>query len=285
VFRLSIKVGNKFEGHTMLPVIDAFKEKYKMQRLIVIADSGLMSNKNITALIERNYDFIIGGRIKNESTGIQAQITSLHLQNDQSAEINKDESLRLIIHYSENRAHKDAYNRNKGMERLRKLLNSGNLTKKHINNKGYNKYLLLEGEVNITINEEKFKDDSKWDGLKGYLTNTRLSKETVMEYYRQLWQIEKTFRIAKTDLKVRPVYHYKRRRIEAHICIAFAACKIYKELERQLKIKESHLSAEKALDILKTIYGLTITLPQSKENKLMLLDKTQEQKNLLALFS
>src|SRR6185312_1445151 len=161
----------------MLPVIDAFKEKYKMQRLIVIADSGLMSNKNITALIERNYDFIIGGRIKNESTGIQAQITSLHLQNDQSAEINKDESLRLIIHYSENRAHKDAYNRNKGMERLRKLLNSGNLTKKHINNKGYNKYLLLEGEVNITINEEKFKDDSKWDGLKGYLTNTRLSKE------------------------------------------------------------------------------------------------------------
>jgi transposase len=285
VFRLSIKVGNKFEGHTMLPVIDAFKEKYKMQRLIVIADSGLMSNKNITALIERNYDFIIGGRIKNESTDIQAQITSLHLQNDQSAEINKDESLRLIIHYSENRAHKDAYNRNKGMERLRKLLNSGNLTKKHINNKGYNKYLLLEGEVNITINEEKFKDDSKWDGLKGYLTNTRLSKETVMEYYRQLWQIEKTFRIAKTDLKVRPVYHYKRRRIEAHICIAFAACKIYKELERQLKIKESHLSAEKALDILKTIYGLTITLPQSKENKLMLLDKTQEQKNLLALFS
>lgn len=285
MFRLSIKVGNKFEGHTMLPVIDAFKEKYKMQRLIVIADSGLMSNKNITALIERNYDFIIGGRIKNESTGIQAQITSLHLQNDQSAEINKDESLRLIIHYSENRAHKDAYNRNKGMERLRKLLNSGNLTKKHINNKGYNKYLLLEGEVNITINEEKFKDDSKWDGLKGYLTNIRLSKETVMEYYRQLWQIEKTFRIAKTDLKVRPVYHYKRRRIEAHICIAFAACKIYKELERQLKIKESHLSAEKALDILKTIYGLTITLPQSKENKLMLLDKTQEQKNLLALFS
>lgn len=187
-----------------------------------------MSNKNITALIERNYDFIIGGRIKNKSTDIQAQITSLQLQNDQSAEINKDESLRLIIHYSESRAHKDAFNRNKGIERLRKLLSSGKLTKKHINNKGYNKYLLLEGEVNITINKEKFKDDSKWDGLKGYLTNTRLSKKTAMAYYRQLWQIEKTFRITKTDLKVRPVYHYKRRRIEAHICIAFAAVKFTK---------------------------------------------------------
>src|SRR6185312_2842455 len=204
--------GDKFEGHTMLPVIEAFKEKYKMQQLIVVADAGLMSNKNVTALLEQDYDFIIGARIKNES-------------------------LRIIVHYSESRAHKDAYNRNKGMERLKKLLNTGKLTKKHINNKGYNKYLKLEGEVTIAIDEAKFKDDSKWDGLKGYLTNTTLSKEAVMEYYRQLWQIEKTFRITKTDLRIRPIYHFRRRRIEAHICIAFAACKLYKELERQLKLK------------------------------------------------
>jgi transposase len=268
--------GDKFEGHTMLPVIEAFKEKYKMQQLIVVADAGLMSNKNITALSEQRYDFIIGARIKNESRDVQQQILALCLQDDQSTEIRKDELLRIIVHYSESRAHKDAHNRNKGMERLRKLLNSGKLTKKHINNKGYNKYLKLEGEISIAIDEGKFKDDSKWDGLKGYLTNTHLSKETVMAYYRQLWQIEKAFRITKTDLKVRPIYHYKRRRIEAHICIAFAACKLYKELERQLRVKKSGLSAEKAIDILKTIFGLTITLPQSKENKLMLLDKTEE---------
>lgn len=276
--------GNKFEGHTMLPVIEAFKEKYKMQQLIVVADAGLMSNKNIASLLAQRYEFIIGARIKNETQYVQKQILGLHLENDQSAEIPKDEFLRIIVHYSQSRAGKDAHNRNKGLDRLKKLLNSGKLTKSHINNKGYNKYLKLDGEVKITIDEEKFKDDSKWDGLKGYLTNTYLKKEVVMEYYRQLWQIEKTFRITKTDLKVRPIYHYKKRRIEAHICIAFAACKLYKELERQLKIKQSGLSAEKALDILKTIFGLTITLPQSKENRLMLLDKTDEQKSLLALF-
>src|SRR6185437_4795955 len=244
--------GDKFEGHTMLPVIEAFKEKYKMQQLIVVADAGLMSNKNVTALLEQDYDFIIGARIKNESRHVQEQILALRLEDDESTEIKKDELLRIIVHYSESRAHKDAYNRNKGMERLKKLLNTGKLTKKHINNKGYNKYLKLEGEISIIIDEEKFKDDSKWDGLKGYLTNTNLSKETVMDYYRQLWQIEKTFRITKTDLKVRPIYHYKRRRIEAHICISFAACKLYKELKRQLKLKKSGLSAERALDILKT---------------------------------
>lgn len=277
--------GNKFEGHTMLPVIDAFKAKYEMQNLIVIADSGLMSNKNIAALIERGYDFIIGGRIKNESGDLQKQITSLNLQDDESAVIGKGEDLRLIVHYSQNRAHKDASNRSKGMERLKKALSSGKLTKKHINNRGYNKYLKMEGNVNIVIDEEKFTDDAKWDGLKGYLTNTSLNKEKVMEYYRQLWQIEKTFRITKTDLRVRPIYHYVRRRIEAHICIAFTACKLYKELERQLKVKKSDLSAEKALDILKTIYGLTIKLPNSKKEKLMLLDKTDEQKKILQLFT
>lgn len=275
--------GNKFEGHTMLPVIEAFKEKYKMQQLIVVADAGLMSNKNITALLSQHYDFIIGARIKNETQFVQEQILALELAHGQSSVIQKDK-LRIVVHFSKTRAANDAYNREKGMERLKKLLNSGKLTKKHINNKGYNKYLKLEGEVTIAIDEAKFKDDSKWDGLKGYLTNTTLTKEVVMEYYRQLWQIEKTFRITKTDLRVRPIYHYKRRRIEAHICIAFAACKLYKELERQLKIKQSDLSAEKALDILKTIFGLTIKLPQSKETKVMLLDKSDEQKNLLRLF-
>ena len=178
----------------------------------------------------------------------------------------------------------DAHNRNKGLERLKKQLAGGKLTKAHINNKGYNKYLKLEGEIKVAIDQDKFMDDAKWDGLKGYITNTALKKEIVLDYYRQLWQIEKTFRITKTDLKIRPIFHYKKRRIEAHICIAFVACKLYKELERQLKIKQSNLSAEKAIDILKTIYGLTIQLPQSKEIKLMLLDKTNEQKAILNLF-
>jgi len=276
--------GNKFEGHTMIPVIEAFKNRYHMDQLIVVADAGLMSNKNIKQLIENGYFFIIGARIKNETQAIQEQILSLHLQDQQSVVLFKDAIQKIIISYSNNRAKNDSYNRQKGMERLKKLIAKGKLTKEHINNKGYNKYLKLEGEIKIVIDEEKYRDDAKWDGLKGYTTNTVLPKETILEYYKQLWQIEKTFRITKTDLKIRPIYHFKKRRIQAHICIAFAACKVYKELERQLKIKKSELSPEKAIDILKTIYGITIQLPQSKEKRLMLLDKTEEQKSLLKLF-
>lgn len=276
--------GNKFEGHTMIPVIEAFKKRYQMEQLIVVADAGLMSNKNIQQLIEKKYLFIIGARIKNETKDIREQILSLQLADQQSTVIIKDAVQRIIVSYSQNRAKNDKYNRQKGMERLKKLLAGGKLTKDHINNKGYNKYLKLEGEIKIIIDEQKYLDDAKWDGLKGYTTNTDLSKETILVYYKQLWQIEKTFRITKTDLKVRPIYHFKKRRIQAHICIAFAACKVYKELERQLKTKKSELSPEKAIDILKTIYGITIQLPQSKEQKLMLLDKTKEQKLLLKMF-
>ena len=85
-------------------------------------------------------------------------------------------------------------------------------------------------------------------------------------------------------MRIRPIYHHIKRRIEAHICIAFVACKIYKELERQLKEKKSTLTPEKVIDILKTIYGINLQLPQSKQTKLMLLDKTQEQKDVLVLF-
>ena len=111
-----------------------------------------------------------------------------------------------------------------------------------------------------------------------------MSKEDVIKQYNQLWVIEKTFRISKSDLQIRPIYHRLRRRIEAHICIAFAACKVYKELERQLKEKKSALSPEKTIDILKTIYQVSIQSPYSNSNHTRLLIKTYEQKTLIDLF-
>ncbi|OFY67591.1 MAG: hypothetical protein A3H98_03650 [Bacteroidetes bacterium RIFCSPLOWO2_02_FULL_36_8] len=120
--------------------------------------------------------------------------------------------------------------------------------------------------------------------LKGYLTNTEMTKEEVIENYKQLWFIEKTFRISKSDLLIRPIYHYRLRRIEAHICISFAACKVYKELERQLYVKKTTVSPEQAINILKTIYSITIRTPFSNTKHTRLLIKNREQGNLLKMF-
>ena len=275
--------GNKYEGDTLLPVIEHFKTKYHSEKLIVVADAGLLSGKNIALLKNLKYQYILGARIKNESASIISQILSLHLADKQIEEIQKGDE-RLIISYKEERAHKDAYNRKRGLEKLEKNLKSGKLTKKQINNKGYNKYLKMEGDINVVIDYQKYQDDAKWDGLKGYITNTELSKENVIEKYNQLWAIEKTFRISKSDLQIRPIYHRLRPRIEAHICISFVACKIYKELERLLKEKKSALSPEKAIDILKTIYQVSIQTPYSLTKHRRLFIKNQEQRDLIELF-
>jgi len=275
--------GNKFEGHTMLPVIDRFKEKYNLNKLVIIADSGLLSHQNIKELQEKGYEFILGARIKNEKQEIKDKILSLNLKTGESAIIEKDDGLKLIISYSDKRALKDKSNRERGLKRLQKQLKSGKLTKSHINNRGYNKYLKMDGEVNISIDMEKFNKDDRWDGLKGYITNTDLSKDEIIENYGHLWKIEKAFRISKHDLKIRPIYHRLQRRIEAHITINFVAYKVYKELERQLKEKKADISPEKAIDIVKTIYQITII-----DNGIIFkhnLILTDEQKCLTQLFN
>ena len=269
----------------MLPVIEAFKIKYNLNNLVIIADSGLLSNDNIQDLQQEGYDFILGARIKAESRTVKKKILSLQLRHGESKIISKSDKIKLIISYSDSRAKKDKTNREKGLRKLEKQIKSGRLTKANINNRGYNKYLKLDGEVKISIDKEKFALDAKWDGLKGYLTNTTLTKEGIIENYGHLWKIEKAFRISKHDLRIRPIYHRLHRRIEAHICIAFVSYKVYKELERQLDVEKATLSPEKAIVIAKTIYSIKVKTPTNSEvvSKTILL--TEEQKILADLFN
>lgn len=276
--------GNKYEGDTMMPILNLFKRRYKFKTLTVVADAGLLSNKNIQALQQNNYEYILGARIKNETTTIKQQILSLKLVNGNSSIITKDDITKLIISYSDARAKKDNYNRERGLKKLQKQIDTGKLTKAQINNKGYNKFLKLSGAIEVKLDKTKVGEDKKWDGLKGYITNTSLTKEDVIENYKYLWNIEKAFRISKNEIKIRPIYHYKSERIQAHICLSFVAYKVYKELERQLKEKEAEFSVDKAIEIAKTIYTIKALKPVSKQlfEKVLLLN--EEQRSLYKLF-
>ena len=277
--------GNKFEGHTMLPIIEAFKRKYDFDKLLVVADAGLLSKQNIQLLLEGSYEFILGARIKSESLIIKKQIMSHVFSDGQSIVIDRADHTRLIVSYARSRAVKDAYNRQKGLNKLEKAISSGKMTKQHINNRGYNKYLKLSGDVTISIDYDKYTQDSQWDGLKGYISNSPLQKDTIIDNYKHLWQIEKAFRISKTDLRVRPIYHRLQRRIEAHLSIAFCSYKLYKELERQLKEKKVGISVEKAIDLMKTIYSINIILPKSRKKTHFIFAKEEQQLHLLKFFN
>ena len=260
-----IHEGNKYEGHTMLPVVTEFVRKYELEDFIVVADSGLMNNDNIADLEANGYKYIIGAKIKNESRKIQEWILEQPKTDSQMVEYDKGNGQRLLVGYTEDRARKDAYNREKGIRRLEKAYHRGTLTKDNINKRGYNKFLKMEGDVKVTINYEKLEKDAKWDGLKGYLTNTNILVNDVYAAYHNLWHVERAFRISKSKIEIRPMFHFTRRRIEAHVCICFVALKVYKELERLLKQSGINMSVDKVLELAKTIVTIQITLPQNKQ--------------------
>lgn len=273
--------GNTYEGHTLIPFIVNISKKFNLNKPIVVADAGLLSNDNIKELIKRGYEYIIGGRLKNETKKIKNTILQTEFNNGTTISIKKSKADRIIVNYSNTRATKDAYNRKRGLNRLEKQVKTGKLTKSNINNRGYNKYLKLTGEVAIEIDYQKYNNDKAWDGLKGYITNTRLDDEAVIENYKNLWHIEKAFRMSKTDLRIRPIYHRLKKRIEAHICIAFTAYCIYKDLERILYAEKSTLSLKRAAEITHNMYDITYQLPDSKEIKTKLLNMDTEQQELL----
>jgi len=272
--------GNIFEGHTLLPTIQKFENRYSLDKPVIIADSGLLSKDNINMLQSNGYQYIIGARIKNETQTIKDRILEEQWTEGHSIRLKKGKENRIVVSYSDKRAAKDRHNRERGLARLEKNLRRGRLTKANINNRGYNKYLKLTGEVLVEIDYEKYKADQRWDGLKGYITNTSLRSQQIIDNYNNLWQIERAFRISKTDLKIRPIYHRLRHRIEGHICISFTAYSIYKELERVLKAEHSYLSVKRAAELTHNMYQINVTLPESKHMKSILLRMGQEQADL-----
>ena len=272
--------GNIFEGHTLIPFIEKMSEKFNLGLPVVVADAGLLSKDNIASLEQKGYEYIIGARLKNESTDIREQILINDVKEGKCVRINKQGGRRLVITYSSKRASKDEHNRSRGLQRLEKKVKSGKLTKASINNRGYNKYLHLKGEVEVEINYEKFEMDKDWDGLKGYITNASMKDELNVENYNNIWHIERAFRMSKTDLRIRPIYHRLRKRIEAHICISFTAYAVYKEVEKILCLNKSKISVKRAAELTHTMYQISYLLPESKQTKVTNLKMDQEQAEL-----
>lgn len=263
--------GNIYEGKTLIPTLGQITRKFDLGKPIIVADAGLLSQGNISALEEAGYEYILGGRIKSEPAGVKKQIWESKLGDGQTLIIAKNNATKLIVSFSNKRALKDEHNRKRGLQRLEKQVKTGKLTKTNINNRGYNKYLKIKDKVEVGIDYEKFDQDKNWDGFKGFVTNTQLEPKQVIENYKNLWHIEKAFRMSKTDLKVRPVYHRLRKRIEAHICISFTAYTIYKELERVLYQNKSTISLKQAAELTHNMYEMIVTLPESKQLKKILL--------------
>lgn len=279
----SIHEGNSYEGSTLLPVIKSFAQEHHLEDFIVVADSGLMNSANMAELDRLGYRYILGARIRNMKGSLKEEILRCPRAESAAHDVPLEGERRLLVTWSSARAKKDAHNREKGVRRLEKAFAKGRLNKEQVNKRGYNKFLDISDDITVSINRARIADDAKWDGLKGFITNSDLSASQILDSYGNLWRIERAFRISKSKLEIRPVFHFTRRRIEAHVCICFIALKVYKELERRLEREGIGMSVDWVLDIAKTITTIRVPISKSETiSKTMIL--TPMHKRISPLF-
>lgn len=271
-----IHPGNTYEGHTMLPIIKKLQERFNFPKPIVVADAGLLSNENIRDLEEGGYEYILGARIRSQKEQFKEKIISLNLSNGESTSIELTNGRRMVVTMSAARAKKNEEDRKRGLKRLEKRFKTDKITKDKLNNRGYNRFLTMEGDASIKIDYDKVAKDKLLDGYKGYTTNSSLSDDKVIEEYGYLFMIERAFRFCKTDLDIRPMYHRLFNRIEAHVCICFVAYTIMLELERLLKAAESGISLDRACFLAEKIYQIDYINPYDNKQKSVLLHTNEE---------
>jgi len=244
--------GDTYEGHTVISTLNEIKQKRKIGKVIFVADAGMFNKKNLQELDEledHEYEYIVGARLKNMPQDIQKQILDCnnYKQVKEGYRIGEFtyKGRKLLVSYCQNRAQKDAYDRRKAVERLRKKLEKKKNTKEYLSNYGYKKYLKVTGHGRIELNEEKIKSDNQWDGLHGVVTNARdITNTEIFKQYNNLWTVENAFRITKHDLKVRPVFHWKPCRVKAHLAISFTAYALVRYLEYRVKLQYKKISPE-----------------------------------------
>lgn len=264
--------GNMYEGHTLSVILDKLSLSYNINNVVVVADSGLISKDNMSILRSKGYKYIIAARIKNMTNKLKSNLLCNKdyktVNDDISSKVIKyDDHSSLVCCYSIKKAKKDSYER---QEKLGKLMKkNGKSLKELLPSKNNKPYVKIDSKAKIVVDEDVANDQAKYDGYYVLITNIKKTKQIdpmqVISQYKGLWQIERSFRIMKTDLSIRPVYHWTVNRMKAHFAICYISFALVRYLQFTLKNKNIILSARNIKDALDTV---NVTIIEDKEGNL-----------------
>jgi transposase len=243
--------GNTFEGNSLAPTVEELRKEFNIDRFVFVADRGMFSNSNLEYLESNNYKYVVSSKLRALPKEMKNKILSSNFKLMSDADsfcckkefMLEDQNRRLIVNYSTDRARKDAKNRQRLVERVFKKAKKNVVKLKDlIPNHGSKKYIKVINDAAV-LNHQKIEDDARWDGLHGIITNDINSNpDELLARYSGLWQIEEAFRVNKNFLKMRPIFHWKPRRIMAHILICFMAYSVLKFSMFKLRRKNIKLS-------------------------------------------
>ncbi|WP_259016249.1 IS1634 family transposase [Emticicia fluvialis] len=248
--------GNTYEGDTFREALGDLKKRYQIDKVIVVADRGMLSKKNLEITNSKGYEFIIGERLK--SLPQKTQQTLLDLKNYHQQWIYKDatgqdvliryttlkqEGKTFITTYSAKRAAKDKQDREDKLQHAQHLLKNPS----KINNKATRFFLKSNENQKYSLNEEKIKVSEKYDGFLAISTNNQsMAVAEVLDQYKQLFKIEHSFRTFKSHLETRPMFHWTDQRIEGHICLCYIAFAIQNFVLQKIN-RDKNVITEKGL--------------------------------------
>jgi len=238
--------GNKAESKTILPVIKAFQEKHNLRQVTVVADAAMLSVSNLAVLAEAGYSYVVGSRLNKVPYELEECVKADQLQ-DQQIVVSPREGYRIVYQYRAKRAALDLRNIEKQITKANKVI-AGQLATIRA------RFVSVDAQSK-RLNQPLIDKAKTLAGIKGYVTNLNISDEEIIACYHQLFQVEATFRMAKSDLRARPIYHRKRDSIEAHLTVVLAALAVSKSIEAQTGI-----SIKQFIKLLRPIRSGVITI-------------------------
>lgn len=250
-------VGCTYEGHTLIPVINKLRQNYHINNVVIVADAALMNRINLSELTNLGIKYIISARIKNVSKDLQNKMLDCNdynimneVRDNETGELDIIKSKviacvedQMITYYSSRRARKDYHDRMSDLEKIQKHL--ANSAKSKLTSRLRKPYVSLTHDCKLEIDYNKLEQQALYDGYFAFKTNIpNPNPEEILASYRGLWQIEQTFRIAKSNLDIRPVFHYNPRRIRAHFAICYIALALIRHVEYTLKTNQISVTLE-----------------------------------------
>ncbi len=275
---IQIKVfnGNVAESKTLIPGIEELKKKHSQTRIVMVADKGLNTTANIEALTNQGDGYIFSQILKGKKgKRFQEKLFDnngwIIVSNEYKYKLYKENNQKVLLYWSKKEADLQKSKRN---EKIFKALNS--LTNNAFGIRhGYEKYLkdgLLDektGEYYSSdvlkkdrkLDTKKIEEDEKFDGYQCLITSELdYSEKEIRKYYHELWEIEETFKITKSDLEFRPIYHYKKEHIMVHFMICYTSLLVLRLFQYKLKANDLRLSAERIVMVLNNM-NLDIPVP------------------------
>jgi transposase len=264
--------GNTAEVKTLIASIEKWKSLFAINQACFIGDRAMFCKDNLAMLDAMGYQYIVAAKLRTMKKNIQEEI--LDGDNYSLKSFGKEvgwsgefdyEGRRLICSYKKSRAIVDAKHRQQILDKIMKLVGDDGKAdgKKLISNSGVKKFTKSEGSAKFVLDQAKIDVDSAWDGMHGVITNIKdVDAVEIIGRYKRLWVIEDCFRINKTDLKVRPIYHWKKERIEAHIAMCYMSFAILKHLQYQVCLTQKisvHKIIEELLGVQSSIYVHKVT--------------------------